>query len=174
MVISIQRHTVEEFERVVSLPENTDKLFEFIGGEIAEMVSNNYASEIAALIIYFIKRICGNRAYVDGSQVQMVAILSAKNAIFLMLPIQAMSDNRNRPMMHTTAIRQNWLSRSFRQPTQRNASPSKSPITWPLALPSGLCGQTSRKWRSTLRGNLLSFLGSTISWAVVKSCLDSN
>ena len=70
MVISIQRHTVEEFERVVSLPENSDKLFEFIGGEIVEMVSNNYASEVAALIIYFMQahlRGSGTRGRITGA-----------------------------------------------------------------------------------------------------------
>ena len=51
MVISIQRHTVEEFEKIVSLPENADKLFEFIGGEIVEMSpSNPYSSVIASRI----------------------------------------------------------------------------------------------------------------------------
>jgi Uma2 family endonuclease len=70
MVISIQRHTVKEFERVVGLPENADKLFEFIGGEIVEMVSNNYSSEIAALIVYFMQahlRESGTRGRITGA-----------------------------------------------------------------------------------------------------------
>ena len=50
-----ERCTVDEFDEFVALPENADRLFEFIGGEIIEVVSNNYSSEIAALILYFIQ-----------------------------------------------------------------------------------------------------------------------
>lgn len=46
MVLDRQRVTVEEFERFVDLPENADKVFELIGGEIVEMPSNPFASEI--------------------------------------------------------------------------------------------------------------------------------
>jgi Uma2 family endonuclease len=38
--------TIEEFERLVNLPENADKLFEFIGGEIVEVPSNPYSSAV--------------------------------------------------------------------------------------------------------------------------------
>ena len=52
MVLQAKKHyTVEEFDVFVMLPENVDKLFEFVGGEIVEMVSNNYSSEIAATIL---------------------------------------------------------------------------------------------------------------------------
>lgn len=44
------RMTVEEFDRFVDLPENADRLFEFIGGEIIEVPSNTYASHIASRI----------------------------------------------------------------------------------------------------------------------------
>jgi len=44
------RHTVEEFDRIAALPENAQKRLEFIGGEITEGVTNNYASLIAMLI----------------------------------------------------------------------------------------------------------------------------
>jgi Uma2 family endonuclease len=47
--------TVEEFEELARLPENADKRLEFIGGEIVEVVTNNYASEIAATILAEIK-----------------------------------------------------------------------------------------------------------------------
>jgi Uma2 family endonuclease len=40
------KYTLEEFERVIDLPKNTDKLFEFIGGEIVEVPSKPYASAI--------------------------------------------------------------------------------------------------------------------------------
>jgi Uma2 family endonuclease len=50
MVIQMRRMTVEEFEDFVNLPENADKLFEFIGGEVVEVPSNPYASKISQLI----------------------------------------------------------------------------------------------------------------------------
>jgi Uma2 family endonuclease len=43
-------YTVEEFEEFVLLPENADKLFEFIGGEIVEVPSNLHSSIIAQRI----------------------------------------------------------------------------------------------------------------------------
>ena len=45
------RVTVEEFEAIAELPENRDKLLEFIGGEIVEVVSNNYASLMGGRIL---------------------------------------------------------------------------------------------------------------------------
>lgn len=42
--------TVEEFDQFVLLPENVDRAFEFIGGEIIEVVANNYSSQIAMLL----------------------------------------------------------------------------------------------------------------------------
>src|SRR5690242_402379 len=38
---------VEEFDRIASLPENAHKRLEFIGGEIVEVVTNNYCSLVA-------------------------------------------------------------------------------------------------------------------------------
>ncbi|MHB8629046.1 MAG: Uma2 family endonuclease [Aggregatilineales bacterium] len=52
--MAVQTHvrvSVEEFEKIVALPENVDRRLEFIGGEIVEVVSNNFASQIAALIL---------------------------------------------------------------------------------------------------------------------------
>lgn len=45
-----QTMTVEEFDRFAALPENADRLLEYIGGEIVEVVSNNYSSEIGMLV----------------------------------------------------------------------------------------------------------------------------
>src|SRR5258708_38948064 len=45
------RLSVEEFERIAALPENADKRLEFIGGEVIEVVSNNYSSLIAARVL---------------------------------------------------------------------------------------------------------------------------
>ncbi len=42
-----QKMTVEEFDIFAELPENADKLLEFIGGEVVEVPSNAYASEFS-------------------------------------------------------------------------------------------------------------------------------
>lgn len=55
MTIHTTRVNVEEFERIVQRPENKDRRLELIGGEIFEVVSNNYASAVAAQIIFLIK-----------------------------------------------------------------------------------------------------------------------
>lgn len=51
MAVQERRYTVEEFDEFVELPENADRLFEYVGGEVVEVVSNNYSSEIAAIIL---------------------------------------------------------------------------------------------------------------------------
>ena len=51
MAVGTQRITTEEFERFIALPDNVDKRFELIGGEIVEVVSNSYSSESAANIL---------------------------------------------------------------------------------------------------------------------------
>src|SRR5258706_7946792 len=48
------RLTVEEFDRLVDLPENADRLFEYIGGEAVEVPSNPWVSEIASLLNFYI------------------------------------------------------------------------------------------------------------------------
>lgn len=55
MVVQMKRYTVEDFDQFVDLPENDDKLFEYIGGEIVEVPSNAFASEISINISFFIK-----------------------------------------------------------------------------------------------------------------------
>jgi Uma2 family endonuclease len=55
MAVHTQRLTVEEFDQFVELPENADKLFEYIGGEVAEVPSNPYVSEIAYNVGFAIK-----------------------------------------------------------------------------------------------------------------------
>ncbi len=42
--------TVAEFDRLTELPENADRLLEYIGGEVVEVPSNAYGSEIAGII----------------------------------------------------------------------------------------------------------------------------
>ncbi|MDQ7026724.1 MAG: Uma2 family endonuclease [Anaerolineae bacterium] len=54
MVLDRKRMAVDDFEDFVDLPQNNDKLFEFIGGEIVEVPSNPYSSKISARITVFI------------------------------------------------------------------------------------------------------------------------
>lgn len=55
MAIEIQSNmTVTEFDSFVELPENSEILFEYIGGEVFEVPSNTYVSKIAARIIVLI------------------------------------------------------------------------------------------------------------------------
>jgi Uma2 family endonuclease len=54
MVLEKKRLTVEGFEEFVNLPENSDKLLEFIGGEIYEVPTNAYCSAIASRIAGYI------------------------------------------------------------------------------------------------------------------------
>jgi Uma2 family endonuclease len=49
-----KRYTLAEFEEFVARPENEDKLFEYIGGEIVEVPANPYSSKIASIISGFI------------------------------------------------------------------------------------------------------------------------
>lgn len=53
------KYTVEEFDRLAALPENADKLLEYVGGEIVEVVSNNYSSliglRIGARLLLFVE-----------------------------------------------------------------------------------------------------------------------
>ena len=61
MAIQVKkRYTTEEFDQFVMLPENADRHFEFFAGEVVEVVSNNYSSEIAmligAMLVLFVKK----------------------------------------------------------------------------------------------------------------------
>jgi len=56
MAIPIQPAiSLQEFEEFVVHPDNVDRHFEFIAGEIREIVSNNYSSEIASEILFLIR-----------------------------------------------------------------------------------------------------------------------
>jgi Uma2 family endonuclease len=50
-MVARERLSADEFEHIASLPENRDKRLEFIGGEIVEVVSNSYSSEVAAEVL---------------------------------------------------------------------------------------------------------------------------
>jgi Uma2 family endonuclease len=51
MAVQTRQHTVEEFDQIATQSENADRRLEYIGGEIVEMVSNNYSPEVAARIL---------------------------------------------------------------------------------------------------------------------------
>jgi Uma2 family endonuclease len=70
MVVSTRRYTIEEFEEFIHLPENVDRSYEFIAGEIVEVVANNYSSQIAVTLAFFIQlhlREKGVAGYVTGA-----------------------------------------------------------------------------------------------------------
>lgn len=51
MVLQTRYVTDEEFDRFVTLPENVDRNFEYIAGEIVEVVSNSLSSHFGAKIL---------------------------------------------------------------------------------------------------------------------------
>ena len=54
MAVQTRRMTVEEFDQIALQPTNAQRRLEYIGGEMIEVVSNNYASEVAARILGYI------------------------------------------------------------------------------------------------------------------------
>ena len=55
MTIDEHIYSIVEFDEFVQLPENADKLFELIGGEIFEVPSNPYVSKIAITIATYMR-----------------------------------------------------------------------------------------------------------------------
>ncbi len=55
MAVQTRAYTVEEFDQFAALPENVDRRLEYIGGEIIDVVSNSYSSEVAVNISFLIK-----------------------------------------------------------------------------------------------------------------------
>lgn len=66
MAINAGRMTVEEFDQWVELPENADRLFEYVGGEVVEVPSNAYSSRLSARIIRYLD------AYADEHNLGLV------------------------------------------------------------------------------------------------------
>lgn len=55
MAVQTSPITVEEFEQLAALPENADRLLEYIGGEVVEVVSNQRSSTVGISISFYIK-----------------------------------------------------------------------------------------------------------------------
>jgi Uma2 family endonuclease len=55
MVVQLQKITVNEFDDWILLPENVDRDFEYIGGDVVEVVSHGKSSNVAVNIAAFIK-----------------------------------------------------------------------------------------------------------------------
>lgn len=55
MTVGTGSITVEEFDQMAELPANAARRLEYVGGEIVELVSNNYASAVASKINFFIQ-----------------------------------------------------------------------------------------------------------------------
>jgi len=70
MTAPAKRYTAEAFDAFVVQPENEEKLFEFIGGEIVEVPSNPYSSYIASRINRHLAAYVedNNLGYVTGEQ----------------------------------------------------------------------------------------------------------
>jgi Uma2 family endonuclease len=54
MVLQTRYMTVQEFDQYILLPENRIRNFEYVGGEIVEVVSNPVSSNLAARITTFV------------------------------------------------------------------------------------------------------------------------
>ena len=55
MVLQQQLMTAEQFDEYIQRPDLGDRIFELIGGEIVEVPSNAFASDIGQLIGFFIR-----------------------------------------------------------------------------------------------------------------------
>ncbi len=51
MLSPVKALSVEAFDQFVQLPENAEKLFEYIGGEVIEVPSNPLASKISSILL---------------------------------------------------------------------------------------------------------------------------
>lgn len=76
MVIQTKRYTVTEFETWIRQAENTDHDFEYIGGEIYEVVSDPQSSKLGARIVtflgmYLLQNDIGHITGADGGYVVM-------------------------------------------------------------------------------------------------------
>ncbi len=69
--MAVQTTTIESFEAFVNRPENADRLFEFVGGEIVEVPTSSFTSQFGArilgyLFIYLLQHSIGHLTGADG------------------------------------------------------------------------------------------------------------
>ncbi len=62
MAMQTTKVDASEFERFATLPENADRLFELIGGEIIEVVSNGVSSALGSSHEYIDRRLRPSKA----------------------------------------------------------------------------------------------------------------
>ncbi len=75
-MLQTQHYTLADFEAFIRQPENQDRDFEFIGGRIVEVVSNNYSSEVAMriggmIVAFVLPRKLGHVTGADGGYIVM-------------------------------------------------------------------------------------------------------
>ena len=130
----VQTHntTLEEYLRFIALPENDDRRFEYVEGEITEVVSNNYCSMVAA-------RIAGEMfVYIKGTDLGY--ILGADGGFQVgedrYIPDVSFISKRQQPtplMTPSTLIRPIWPSKSFHRAIVRGISTRRSKPGWMVA-----------------------------------------
>jgi Uma2 family endonuclease len=59
-------YTVEEFEKFVDLPENAQKYFEYIAGEMVEKLPRPYAAAIAARVSGYLSLVLKNTGHLTS------------------------------------------------------------------------------------------------------------
>lgn len=119
--------TLEKFERFAHLPENADRIFEYIGGKILEVPSNPLSSKIAMLIVgallNFLKHHDIGHVTGEAGGYQVFGERYAPDAAFISYARQPQLPydqpyNPNPP---------NWPLRLFRHRIQKRRCGSKSP-----------------------------------------------
>ena len=73
-MVARERLTAQEFDHIASLPQNREKRLEFIGGEIVEVVSNSYSSEVGMTLgthmgMFLLKNRIGRITGADGGYI---------------------------------------------------------------------------------------------------------
>ena len=145
----VQTHntTLEEYLRFIALPENDDRRFEYVEGEITEVVSNNYCSMVAA-------RIAGEMfVYIKGTDLGY--ILGADGGFQVgedrYIPDVSFISKRQQPtplMTPSTLIRPIWPSKCSPPPIGQEQSEPRSTTTQPPGRSFGWLIQRRKRLRS--------------------------
>jgi len=70
MTLFKQRVTLDQFKAFIQRSENADRDFEYIAGEICEVVANSYASQTASIVSFHIRlhlQKTGKKGWVTGA-----------------------------------------------------------------------------------------------------------